>query len=377
LIHSSFERAGGGDKVVYMTEAQTSSPTPAKQQYISEHLRREIIEGRLAPGGRLPTQVQLVEQFRVSGVTIQRALDRLIREGFIYTRGRNGTFVASHPPHLYSYGVVFRDEPRAGRSRYHEMLEAQAFRLQRASDRKVTIFNGITGLEDTENSRRLLSLVRSHQMAGLLLIDGDTFHGTPLLEEKGIFRAAIMSRKVESLACPIVYPDMTGMIDLALDTLVARGRRRVATLITVPVYLEIGDYLRNAMKAREIITYDRWRQIVPHDVPEAVRNSVLMLMTPGIERPDGLFIVDDNLVEGASSGLVEAGVNVPGDIEVVAHCNFPWSLPVLPMQRVGFDTRQIMEAAVNVIDLQRQGQRAPSVTRIGAVLEESGWIAPQ
>jgi len=297
-----------------MTEAQqSSSPAAAKQHVISEHLRKEIIEGRLAPGGRLPTQVQLVEQFRVSGVTIQRALDRLIREGFIFTRGRNGTFVATHPPHLYSYGVVFRDQPRMGRSRYHEMLEAQAFRLQRASDRKVTIFNGITGREDNESSRRLLALVRSHQMAGLLMIDGDTFHGTPLLEEKGIFRAAIMSRKVD-LPCPIIFPDMTGMIDLALDTLVARGRRRIATLITVPVHLEIGDYLRNAMRARNITTYDRWRQIVPHDIPEAVRNSVLMLMGPGAERPDGLFIVDDNLVEGASSGLVEAGVNVPGDI---------------------------------------------------------------
>src|SRR5271155_2094042 len=134
-----------------MTEAeQTSSPTIPKQALISEHLRKEIIAGRFPPGGRLPTQVQLVEQFRVSGVTIQRALDRLIREGFIHTRGRNGTFVTANPPHLFSYGVVFHDQQKAGRSRYHEMLEAQAMRLQRATDRKVTIFNAISGHEDTE-----------------------------------------------------------------------------------------------------------------------------------------------------------------------------------------------------------------------------------
>jgi len=354
-----------------MTEAeQSSSPVVAKQSLISEHLRKEIIEGRLPPGGRLPTQVQLVDQFRVSGVTIQRALDRLIREGFICTRGRNGTFVTNHPPHLFSYGVVFRDQHRAGRSRYHEMLEAQALRLQRSGDRKVTIFNGITGHEDTEASRQLLRLVRSHQLAGLILIDGDTFNDTPLLDEAGIFRAAIMSRKVESLGCPIIFPDMTGMVDLALDTLVARGRKRIATLITVPVHLLIGDYLRNAMQARGINTFDRWNQIVPHDVPEAIRNNVLMLMSAGAERPDGLFIVDDNLAEGASSGLIAAGVKVPDDIEVVAHCNFPGSAPaVLPMQRVGFDTWQILETAVNVIDMQRQGERVASVTRIGAVPE--------
>ena len=353
----------------------TSSPVVAKQSFISEHLRRQIIEGKLPPGGRLPTQVQLVEKFGVSGVTIQRALDRLIREGFIYTRGRNGTFVATHPPHLFSYGVVFVDQPKTGqfRSRYHEMLEAQALRLQQSNDRKVTIFNGISGHEDTAASRQLLSLVRSHQLAGLLLIDGDVFAGTPLLDEDGIFRAAIMSRKVESLGCPIVYPDMSGMIDLALDTLVSRGRRRIAVLITVPVYLETGEYLRSAMKERGVAPDDRWMQIVPHDIPEAVRNSVLMLMNNPKDRPDALFIVDDNLAEGASAGLVAAQVSVPSEVQVVAHCNFPLSTPsVLPIQRVGFDTRQIMETAVNMIDVQRQGHTAPAVTRVAAVLDEGG-----
>jgi DNA-binding LacI/PurR family transcriptional regulator len=346
---------------------------PAKRSQISDHLLKEIIEGRLPPGGRLPTQMQLVDQFHVSAVTIQRALDRLIREGFICTRGRSGTFVTARPPHLYSYGVVFRDEPAAaGRSRYHEKLQAQALQLQQTRDRKVTIFNGISLRNDTAASQELLRLVRTHQLAGLLLIDGDIFHNTPLLDEQGIYRAAIMSCKVDSLSCPIIYPDMTGMIDLALDTLVKRGRRRIATLITVGEHMGVGDYLRHAMRSRGITTYDRWNQIVPHQIPEAVRNSVLLLMNAWQERPDGLFIVDDNLVEGASSGLVMAGMNVPQDIEVVAHCNFPRSAPsVLPMHRVGFDTREVMETAVNVIDVQRQGRPAPMSTKISAVLEES------
>ena len=38
----------------------------------------------------------------------------------------------------------------------------------------------------------------------------------------GIYRAAaVMSRKVDTLKCPIVFPDMTGMVDVALDELVA------------------------------------------------------------------------------------------------------------------------------------------------------------
>ncbi|MDB5325248.1 MAG: hypothetical protein JWM57_817 [Phycisphaerales bacterium] len=351
------------------TEHQPS-PGLAKQLYISEFLRKEITGGTLSPGARLPTQLQLVERFRVSGVTIQRALDRLMRDGFIITRGRNGTFVAPHPPHLYSYGVVFADGPRVGRSRYHDLLEHYALRLQRTGDRRVRIFDDITGREDTPGSTELLGLVRSHQMAGLILVDGDIFTNTPLLDEQGIFRVAVMSRKVETLGCPIVYPDMTGMIDRALDLLVARGRRRVATLISVPQDQESGQYLRHAMVARGLDVYDRWHQIVPHEYPDAVRNNVLLMMSgTGPSRPDALFIADDTLIEPASSGLVAAGVDVPNDVEIVAQCNFPWSTPVLPMTRIGFDTAHIMETALSVIDTLRQGQRAPAVTRVAAIVE--------
>ena len=341
----------------------------AKQAQISDQLRQKIIDGRLAVGGRLPTQVELAEQFKVSGVTIQRALDRLTREGFVHARGRNGTFVASHPPHLCSYGVIFKDAPSVARSNYHELLEKQAIRLQR-SDRRVMLFNNISGREDTEESRQLLAMVRSHQLAGLLLIDADGFIGTPLLDEAGICRAAVMSARVEGLNCPIVFPDLTGMVDQALDHLVARGRRRIGTLCSVGVHMGLGLYLRRAMQARGIEVVERWQQILPYDTPEAIRNNVLLLMSgPADQRPDGLFFVDDSLIEAASGGLVAAGIRVPEDVEIVSHCNFPGPVSVLPMQRIGFDTLQILTTAIGVIDQQRQGQRVSSLLRIPAVLD--------
>lgn len=354
-----------------MTEIKpTNSPVVAKQLYVSEFLRNEITCGRLAPGSRLPTQVQLVEHFRVSGVTIQRALDRLARDGFIVTRGRNGTFVSTRPPHLYSYGIIFRDFPGEGRSRYHEMLERQVMRLQLPDARRIRIFHGITGDDNSPASHQLLSLVRAQKMAGLILVDGDEFRHTPLMDEKGIHRAALMSRKVE-MDCPTIYPDMNGMVNMALDLLMARGHRRIATLNSVPVHMEVGQHLLHAMQARGLEVCAHHHQIVPHDYPEAIRNAVLLLFSPdaGAARPDALFIVDDNLIEAASAGLVAAKVSVPDKVDVVAHCNFPWSTPVLPMTRIGFNTRQLLEKAVEIIDLQCHGRRAPMATRMLAKIE--------
>lgn len=354
-------------------EGETTSSVTAKQQHICETLRRQIVQGSLAPGARLPTQVQLVELFQVSGVTVQRALDRLMREGFICTRGRQGTFVTDRPPHLSNFGLVFVDQPVKGkhRSRYHEMLEQQAFRLQQEGDRQITVFNGISGHEDEEAFRQLVADVRAHRMAGLMLVDPDPLEGTAILEEPGIPRVAIMSYKIEPRGCPVVCPDLEGMVDLGLDALIEQGRKRIAVLTTVPLYLLLRQYLREAVKGRSITVHERWLQIVPHELPDATRNNVLMLMHPGgDERPDGIFVLDDNLAESASSGLVETGTRVPQDVAVVSHCNFPWLTPsVLPVQRVGFDTQQILAEALRVIDLQRQGQTPPPITLVKAVLQ--------
>ena len=78
-----------------------------KQDAIIEDLRRRILDRSFAPGSRMPTRSELQERFQVSSVTIQRALDRLISDGFVRAHGRRGTFVVDHPPHACNYGLVF------------------------------------------------------------------------------------------------------------------------------------------------------------------------------------------------------------------------------------------------------------------------------
>ncbi len=60
---------------------------------IYEALRRQVGDG-LRPGQRLPTTRSLVNRFRASPITVQRALARLAQEGLILTRPGHGAFVA-------------------------------------------------------------------------------------------------------------------------------------------------------------------------------------------------------------------------------------------------------------------------------------------
>ena len=106
-------------------------------------------------------------------------------------------------------------------------------------------------------------------------------------------------------------------------------------------------------------------------MPESARNAMHLLMhADQKERPDGLIITDDNLVEAATAGLLDAGVSVPQDLTVVAHCNFPWPTPShVPARRLGYDVRQILSACLSDIDRQRNGGKPKSIS-IPAVWEE-------
>ncbi len=66
----------------------------ALYQQIVDAFKREIGEGRLAPGAPLPSFRQLAEDLLVSVITVKRAYEELEREGIIFRRQGLGTFVA-------------------------------------------------------------------------------------------------------------------------------------------------------------------------------------------------------------------------------------------------------------------------------------------
>lgn len=75
-----------------MIKIDRTSSTPSYVQ-LADQLRAEIASGKIVPGGRLPTEVQLVAQSSLSRITVRRGLDLLEKEGWLVRRQGLGTFV--------------------------------------------------------------------------------------------------------------------------------------------------------------------------------------------------------------------------------------------------------------------------------------------
>jgi DNA-binding LacI/PurR family transcriptional regulator len=358
-----------------MNMAVTSrTRVPIKQNRILDQIRGEIVEGKLAPGTQLPTRKQLEQTFQVSAVTLQRALDRLTRDGFIYARGSMGTFVSRNLPFISNYGLVFADLPPPTKwPRFCAALKTEAEHLQIGADaedglgpRRFSIYYSDGCRANSVEYRRLLRHIRDSRIAGLIfLMPVNGYGGTPLLDAPNLPRVAISVQPIDNIPTRL---ELDGLFPSALDYLAARGRKRVALISGAAVTHSAKDIQPwiDGARSRGMIAQPQWIQGVDLNHPQSAQHLAHLLMQSGqTDRPDGLLIGNDTLVEYATAGLIDAGVRVPDDVEVVAHCNFPWPTPsVLPVKRLGYDVRECLRACAAAIDAQRAGQPAPATITI-------------
>jgi hypothetical protein len=357
-----------------MTEPpKTSGESSFKNQFIISDIRQQIVGGELTPGSQLATRNELEQYYQVSRDTVQRALDQLVEEDFVYTNGRRGTYVSPHPPHLSNYALIFESQPGGSPeiwSQFEETLLYAATHRPPSPEQHITVYHDVKGTRNSPDYEQLERDVLNHRLAGLIFtFDPVSFRGTPLMQVPGVTRVAIVS---EPLEMPTVNFSMFSFIDRALDFIVAKGRRRVAVVSHMHSSFKDNRHLADGIAARGLVYRRYWMQTANVKTADSADECVHLLMHPGQnERPDAVIIDNDNLLEPAIRGLLAAGVKVPEDIEVVTHANFP--LPgasplAVPVTRLGFDMRRVLDACFDSMNAHRLNLPTTSTT-IGALFQ--------
>ena len=66
-----------------------------KYEKIAEDLREDILRGKYQSGEQLALEKEMCEQYKVSRITIKRAVDALVSQGLVVKRRGSGTFIKS------------------------------------------------------------------------------------------------------------------------------------------------------------------------------------------------------------------------------------------------------------------------------------------
>jgi DNA-binding LacI/PurR family transcriptional regulator len=341
---------------------------------VATAIRERIVKGGYSPGQRLPNYVTLGREFGVGQSTIREAVARLGSDRFVRTRRRSGTFVADAPPHLTTLALVL---PKlltplyeSIRATARTICEASRAAQSDASGWEFREYTLPSSYRDPNDWPKLVDDVARHRVGGLIFTQPIQFAPSPIDTERGMPRVMIAASSSHGVPC--VYPEANSFVRLAVRHLLERGRRRIAHLRLDECHVDVddGDRIIASLPApvRPV-----WLQMIPFGpILRGAAGVVRLLMQlHGEDRPDALVVHDDNLIAPVIAGLMSCGVRVPDNVEVVALANFPCPRThELPITRIGLDCFDLMQRCIDVIDMQRRGEKPPECTFLPAVFAD-------
>jgi len=355
-----------------MSQSGFRTRTPKKQNRLISLLRERILSGAWPAGKQLPIRTELEREFNISSATLQRALDQLRREGFIFARGSSGTFVSPHPPNTSHYGLILPLARYPVNDHFWPSLEAAAAAIeQKRPDLKIPVFTNGVDFSSNPETARLLKTVEEGRLAALIFGSSyPAYQRNRVLMETPLPKVCICSGRH---AVPSVTFDYEQWLIRALDLLIAKGRRRIAVLIYSDLAVTSGflPFWLDLLKKRNAVGGEHWWIGLHLNRPLLTQCMMKLLMRgPVKDRPDGLIVLNENFTDAALGALMQCGITIPNDVDIVSHCNFPAREPGgIPIERLGFTIPGLLETCIDLVEAQMKGKTPPMRTSVKPVTE--------
>ncbi|MEL6396954.1 MAG: substrate-binding domain-containing protein [Planctomycetota bacterium] len=296
-----------------------------KHRQILQILEDRIRSGSIAPGGRFPTDAELVREFGVSRPTVARAVGELERAGLVDRRRGAGTFV--RPPTQTAertFGLLI---PGLGRTEIFEPICGEIARRAQAS--KDSLLWGSDGKplgsegDDTQSAILQCERYIDRGVSGVFFAPVEMAEAGREINERIVDRLSTAGVPLVLLDRDFVdYPDRSGFDLVGIDNrrvgwlvgrhLTERGVKHVMFVARPNSAVTIDareDGLRAAAGASEGVTVTSAR-IDPGD-PKVLKELI------GSQRPDAFVCGNDATAARLLHTLDAIGMPVP-DAALVA-----------------------------------------------------------
>ena len=328
----------------------------SKHRDVYTALRRQLQAGQWKPGERIPTEAELIRQFRVSRITVGRAVRDLEAGGFVERRRGAGTFVKNAQTHgQLSFGLLIPDlgETEIFEPICHGMMASPLAR-------KHVLLWGVMADADTKEERawNLCRQYIDRRVSGVFFAP---LEHSPAKEEVN----RRIARALDAAHIPIVlldrglepYPgpdrhDLVGIDNrragfAVTSHLLKAGARTVAFVGAEHAAATVDE--REAGYREALLAAGRSPdRSLEHRLQPDNAEMVQQLMRD--HRPDGIVCANDRIAGHLMHALQRLGYRIPQDVRLVGMDDVGYAalLPV-PLTSLRQPTRQIGDAALAVM----------------------------
>jgi ABC-type glycerol-3-phosphate transport system substrate-binding protein len=237
------------------------SPVPLYYQ-LKLHYKEQIDEGELQPGDRLPTEMELCDRLGISRAPVRQAMTDLAREGLIYRRPGQGSFVAEAAASEQAERTQIRVLA------YHDV------RWMASLEQAVHTWNDIHSEQQVQLNVELCGRNEFHAVLRRKAIQGDA----PDIAAMDF--VWLSHYATEGYLAPLNAIDATWAerVSRTLETPVLHVNTFDSELFGVPVQADITGlwYRKDWFEAEGIEppeTWDAWLTVIDHFAQAEVRNQ--------------------------------------------------------------------------------------------------------
>lgn len=355
-------------------------PTPLYLQ-IAEDISSSIVSGTLKLGDQLGSQQELAREYRVSLITVKKALSHLAHQGWIYSRVGKGSFVARQsvqpqPVIHHSIGIVLENLQSAFFSLIVQAAEEAAY--QKGYNVLLSNSSG-----ETEKEERQIRHFREIGVSGLIIASlRHVYHATPtiqMLRREGF--PFVMVSYMEDREIPFVGTDHEEGGYMAAKHLLRQGYKRIGYVNAERGNL-VGElrkkgFVRALREAGGELDPRFHFRIPVHGVRDYFQGGYEIgqrLARSSSQRPDALFTYNDSTALGFEKAAMEAGLSIPYDIAIIGFDNIEQGkYAAVPLTTIQQPTARIGAQAFNVLFGRIEGKdvQVRTVYLPGLVIRES------
>jgi DNA-binding LacI/PurR family transcriptional regulator len=343
-------------------------------------LEESVRSGKYRPGAQLPGERELAHTLAVSQMTVNKAIQAMVADGWLRRETGKGTFVPDgfRPPTPAILRIGFAVLKAADQVRRDFYLSGLLKGIQSAVTNQ-PISLTLLEVDRTELYERIIDA----PIDGCLLIDVLDRSGDDVarLVEAGR-RIVILGADQEELGVPFVDSDNYGGTRSAVEHLIGLGHRRIAGVFA----------FRDTCNTR-----NRWRAyqetLHHHGVPDAADQAVVLgdiecrpeMLREQVDgllgtahRPTALFCGGYNIAVAAMDAVHAAGLRIPADISLVGFDD-PTQARYLspPLTTVGQPLEEMGRRATRkLVQWLRTHEEPPLRDILPATLQVRGSTAP-
>lgn len=326
-------------------------------QDILSQVKSDLSSGRLTRNGKLPVREDLGKFYGVSKSTVQKVFAALEKEGFVISKGSQGTFVNPRSPDQTDVAVILPAGSRelTSNSLYSQFAHRRAA-LEHSTGKRFRLFyvDDLRMMKD--DFQNLAQEVRALKFWGAIFLFAPLSWMYEPFIENGIPVVSLTDESSQKIST--VWVDYSDLLEKMLDECKAAGCRRPAliSMTTVP-YHHITDYKN---KAAEIGIEVSDRMIYGLQAlssqPEWFRHPVYSLFA-GDDPPDVLLLLDETFLFHTCSALLELGLLPGRDVKIISQRTFPGVFPAPePVTFIGFRIEDIVDSCLRALTALSEGQ---------------------